>query len=271
MSAPQPLYVDSTATGIRLEGPTLVVARPARSDTRVPLRRLARVIVRGAVPFASDALLGCLGASVPVTFVALDGQVLGYCISREQREWSAEELLARLLADPNWRDLIARWARHAESEAMMRTCQRMRVNPDLDTRPATVRAMLAGALPGGATPGAAAVLRRLDGLLCAHLAELLQRAGISPCYRGQDASPLDLRPSFAAALGWHLWPIAARFIDHQHRHRAAPPRRPGGEDHTSDDRRRRLVVAYEAAAPMIDAAFRRSLTSLVMLLRESLS
>jgi len=55
MTALQPLYVDSAAAGIRLEGPALVVARQARADTRVPLRRLARVVVRGAVPFATDA------------------------------------------------------------------------------------------------------------------------------------------------------------------------------------------------------------------------
>jgi CRISPR/Cas system-associated endonuclease Cas1 len=73
MTALQPLYVDSGATGIRLEGPALVVAQPTRAETRVPLRRLARVVVRGTVPFATDALLGCLGAGVPVTFVALDG------------------------------------------------------------------------------------------------------------------------------------------------------------------------------------------------------
>lgn len=270
MTALQPLYVDSTAAGIRLEGPALVVTRLARADTRVPLRRLARVVVRGVVPFATAALLGCLGAGVPVTFLALDGQVLGYCIGREQRSWSTRQLLEQLLADPGWPELIGRWARHSESEAMMRTCRRMRIQPGLDTRPATVRTLLAQSLPGGPTPGASAVLRRLDGLLRAHLAELLERADIPPRYRGQEASPLDLRPCFTAPLGWHLWPTAARLLDQRHRRPAAPVRHKGKTAQMPDERRR-LVVAYEAAAPMIEAAFRRLLANLDILLHENLS
>jgi hypothetical protein len=228
------------------------------------------VVVRGAVPFATDALLGCLAAGVPVTFVSLDGQVLGYCIGRERRAWSLDQLLDRLVADPGWPELIGRWARHAESEAMQGACRRMRVQPDLDTRPATVRALLAAALPGGPTPGAQSVVRRLDGLLRAHLTELLQRAGIAPRFCGQDGATLDLRPCLAQALSWHLWPVASGVLDHRLRHPARPAA-PGGSADPADDRRRRLVVAYEAAAPMIAAAFRRALAELDALLRESLS
>lgn len=277
MTAPRALYVDSAATGIRLEGPALVVARPARADTRVPLRRLARVVVRGGVPFATDALLGCLGAGVPVTFVALDGRALGYCIGPERRVTTIGPLLERLVADPDWPELIARWTRHAESEAIRRTCRRMRVEPDLDTRPATVRSLLAQTLPGGATPGAASLLRRLDGVMRAHLAELLQRADIPPRFRGQEGSPLDLRSCFAAALVWHLWPTAARILDHRRRHPDKPAQRgwqvdvAGEQADPPDDRRRRLVVAYEATAPMIEAEFRRGLACLDGLLREHLS
>jgi hypothetical protein len=270
MTALQPLYVDSTAAGISLEGPALVVARPARAATRVPLRRLARVVVRGAVPFATDALLGCLGAGVPVTFVGLDGQVLGYCIARERRAWSLDQLLDRLMADPGWPEPIGRWARHAESEAIRHACRRMRVQPDLDTRPTTVRVLLAAVLPGGPTPGAEAVLRRLDGLLRAHLAEMLQRAGIPARFRGQDGTALDLRPYLTQALGWHLWPVAAGVLEYRQRHPARPTT-PGMTGDRTDDRRRRLAVAYEAATPMIAASFRRALAELDALLRESLS
>lgn len=265
MTALQPLYIDSTASGVRLEGPALSVACLARADTRVPLRRLARVVVRGAVPFATDALLGCLDAGVPVTFVALDGRVVGYCIGRETREQSIGLLLQRLVADPGWPELIGRWARHVESVAMRQACQRLHVNPGLDLRPTTLRGVLARQIPGAATPGAEAALRRLNGLMQAHLADLLQRAAIPPGFRGHSASPLDLRPGFAAALGWHLWPVLARLLDDERRHpRIRPSRRPS-------DRRCRFVVAYEGAAPAIAARFRRMLACLEILLRESLA
>jgi hypothetical protein len=275
MTAPQPLYIDSTATGVRLEGPALVVTLPERADARVPLRRLARVVVRGVVPFATDALLGCVGAGVPVTFLSLNGEVLGYCIGRERRPWTIGPLLERLVADPDWPGLVSVWTRHAESEAIKRTCHRMGVPIELDMRPASVRVRLGQALPGGLTPGAEATLRRLDGMLRAHLAELLQRVGIAQRFRGQEGAPLDLRPCFATALGWHLWPTLRSVLEHRRRHPAKPDARrwPAGERNGGLDpqaSRKRLVVAYETTAPIIEAAFRRLLVNLELLLRESL-
>jgi hypothetical protein len=272
MIGARPLYVDSTAAAIRLEGPALVVARAAQADTRVPLRLLSRVVVRGCVPFATDALLGCLDAAVPVTFVALDGRVIGHGIAGATRArspvaWSIASALARLVSEPTWPDVMATWRRHAEQAAMLRSCQRLRISLTLDLRPATVRVLLAQAMPGGATPGMESVLRRLEGLLAAHLAELFSKAEIPAEFRGHDGSPLDLRAYFAAVLRWHLWPTAATLLAHQQQH----PRPAGRRATPSDARRRRLVVAYEAAVPLIEAAFRRLLTSLELRLRDALS
>ncbi|MGH7067929.1 MAG: CRISPR-associated endonuclease Cas1 [Acetobacteraceae bacterium] len=273
MTALQPLYVDSAASGVRLEGPALAVTCPARADTRVPLRRLARVVVRGAVPFATDALLGCLDAGVPVTFVALDGRVVGYCIGRETRVQLIGPLLERLVNEPGWPEIVGRWAQHIESLAMRQTCHRLQVEPGLDTRPATVWALLARQIPSAATPGAEASLRRLDGLMRAHLVDLLQRAGIPSRFRGRSASALDLRPYFANALGWHLWPVLARLLEYQGGHPwiSASRRWPDGRRADRDaHRRRRFVVAYEAAVPAMEAKFRRMLACLEGLLREHL-
>jgi hypothetical protein len=272
MTGLRPLYIDCSAAGIRLEGPALVVARPAAAETRVPLRRLSHVIVRGAVPFATDALLSCLSAAVPVTFIALDGQVIGHGIAgsagvQKPAACSIASLLARLVMEPSWPDVMSTWLRHAEQTAMLRSCQRLRVHLGLDLRPATVRVALARALPGGPTPGLDSLLRRLEGLLAAHLAVLFQRAEIPVAFRGHDGSPLDLRSYFVAVLRWHLWPTAAALLAHQHCHHHVHSRHAA----TSDARRRRLVVAYEATVPLIEAAFRWLLTSLDLRLREATS
>ena len=123
-----------------------------------------------------------------------------------------------------------------------------------------MRAALARQLPGGATPGAHSAMRRLDGFMSAHLAELFARAGVPLCFRGGRGSPLDLRPAFRAALRWHLWAPLRCWLDLQQRHPLTDRSRA----------RRRIVAQYEAAAPQIAARFRRLVTSLDRFLREEL-
>ena len=102
--------------------------------------------------------------------------------------------------------------------------------------------------------------RRLDGYLCAHLAEQFGRAGVPLEYRGGRGSPLDLRPAFRSALQWYLLLPLGRWLELRQRH---PLTR-----EAAAAARRRAAAQYEAAAPQIAARFRRLLGSLDRLLRE---
>jgi hypothetical protein len=260
VTALRPLYVDHGAAAVRLDGPALIVAQPDRADGRFPLRLLSRVVVRGPVPWSMEALFACLESAVPITFLSLDGAVIGLCLGRDRPEESLAMLLDRLLAEPGWAEIYQRWAEAAERRAIVEVARRLALPVGVDLRPAVVRVLAAAQLPGGDTPGARSALRRLDGYLCAHLAELFGRAGVPLAYRGGRGSPLDLRPGFSAALRWHLWPPLKRWLELRQTH-PAPPAAAGVA-------RRRAAAQYEAAAPHIAARFRRLLASLDRLLRE---
>lgn len=256
----RPLYVDRAAAAVRLDGPALIVEQPECAEGRFPLRLLSRVVVRGPVPWSMAALFACLSAGIPVTFLSLDGAIVGLCLGRDRPEESLAMLLDRLTAEPDWTEIYARWRIAAERRAMVEAARRFALPLGPDLRADGVRKSLAAHLPGGDTPGARSAMRRLDGFLDAHLADLLARTGVPLCYRGGRGSALDLRPAFHAALHWYLWAPLRRWLDLQRLH---PPA----------DRslaRRRIAAQYEAAAPQIAARCRRLFTALDRFLREEL-
>jgi hypothetical protein len=260
MTALRPLYLDRGAAAVRLEGPALIVDQPDAAEGRFPLRLLSRVVVRGPVPWSMEALFACLASGVPITFLSLDGAVVGLCLGRERPEESLAMLLDRLLAEPGWAEIYGRWSRAAERRAIVEVARRLALPLDTDLRPEVVRALVAAQMPGGDTPGARSMLRRLDGYLAAHLSELFGRAGVPLAYRGGRGSPLDLRPAFRAALRWYLWLPLQRWLELRCEH----PTPRGGASAV----RRRAAAQYEAAAPQIATRFRRLVASLDRLLRE---
>jgi hypothetical protein len=260
MTALRPVYIDRGAAAVRLEGPALIVEQPERAEGRFPLRLLSRVVVRGPVPWSMEALFACLGAGIPVTFLSLEGETVGVCLGRDRPEESLTMLLDRLTGEPGWAEIYRRWHIAAERRALVEVARRLDLPLTGDLRRDCVLSALAASLPGGDTPGARSAMRRLDGYLCAHLAELFTHAGVPLCYRGGRGSALDLRPAFRAALHWYLWPPLGSWLDLQRHH---PP-----ADRSAA--RRRSVAQYEAAAPRIAARFRRLLASLDRFLREEL-
>ena len=262
MTALRPLYLDRGAAAVRLEGPALIVDQPDAAEGRFPLRLLSRVVVRGPVPWSMDALFACLASGVPITFLSLDGAVVGLCLGRERPEESLAMLLDRLLAEPGWAEIYGRWSRAAERRAIIEVARRLALPLGTDLRPEVVRALAAAQMPGGDTPGEHSAMRRLDGYLAAHLSELFARAGVPLAYRGGRGSPLDLRPAFRAALRWYLWLPLYRWLELQQSH----PLSRGG----ASPARRRAAAQYEAAAPQIAAKFRRLVASLDRLLREEI-
>jgi hypothetical protein len=260
MTALRPLYIECGAAAVRLEGPALIVDQPEAAEGRFPLRLLSRVVVRGPVPWSMEALFACLASGVPITFLSLDGVVIGLCLGRDRPEESLAMLLDRLLGEPRWAEIYQRWTKAAERRAIVEVARRLALPVGTDLRPEVVCTLAASHLPGGDTPGARSAMRRLDGYLCAHLSELFARAGVPLEYRGGRGSPLDMRPAFHGALRWYLWLPLRCWLELRRDH-PAPPLGAGAA-------RRRAAAQYEAAGPQIAARFRRLLASLDRLLRE---
>ena len=135
MTALRPLYVDHGAAAVRLEGPALIVDQPDCAEGRFPLRLLSRVVVRGAVPWSMEALFACLASSVPITFLSLDGEVVGLCLGRDRPEESLAMLLDRLLAEPGWAEIYQRWCKAAERRAIVEVARRLALPVGTNLRP----------------------------------------------------------------------------------------------------------------------------------------
>jgi hypothetical protein len=105
------------------------------------------------------------------------------------------------------------------------------------------------------------VLRRLEGLLAAHMAQLLKDAGVG--MRWATPAPderVDVFGACVQAAGWLLLPALSRILAHRRRHPRAWRR--GG------DRQRRVARAYETVSPAVAAATTRRLRRLEIWLWE---
>jgi hypothetical protein len=228
--------------------PALIVDQPdcAEGRFRPPLSR----VIRGPVPWSMEALFACLASSVPITFLSLEGDLVGLCLGRDRPEESLAMLLDRLLAEPGWAEIYGRWCKAAERRAIVELAHRLAVPVGADLRPQVVRALAASHLPGGDTPGARSALRRLDGYLCALSPSSSPAPGFARISR-RPRLPLDLRPGFRGALRWYLWLPLSRWLEAGRRHplprdgkRGAPPR----PEHGRLPRNRR-AVSPPAASP----------------------
>ena len=116
----KPLYLASGHRWqVRLDGAALRVCGRARAPSRYPLRRLSRVVSATDVQWNTEALLGCLGAGVPVLFCDSGGRPKAWCFGPRRRETTLEGLLREGLSRMDWDDRFADWRRAAERREMM--------------------------------------------------------------------------------------------------------------------------------------------------------
>jgi hypothetical protein len=118
----KPLYLDGT-TPLRvvLDGPGLRVRAAGAADRLFPLRRLSRVVVCGKVDWATEALLACAQASIPVSFVRRDGvlraRVLG---ASPRKDWlRLDALLVEFLESPGSVDRYRDWGSARAQQARL--------------------------------------------------------------------------------------------------------------------------------------------------------
>ncbi|MYJ23119.1 MAG: hypothetical protein F4101_07050 [Nitrospira sp. SB0673_bin_12] len=69
-------YIDGhRAARVMRDGPALRVRMLQRADLLIPFHRLCRVVVMGPVVWSSQALRGCIDASIPVSFLSRNGRL----------------------------------------------------------------------------------------------------------------------------------------------------------------------------------------------------
>ena len=78
----RPVYLNASAVRrVTLEGLALRVQSRDTAARYFPLRRLGRIVTRGAVQWSIAALLECMRVGIPVTFLDSEGRALGLCYS----------------------------------------------------------------------------------------------------------------------------------------------------------------------------------------------
>lgn len=242
----QPLYLDGARSPLTVlpEGPALRIRQEGVADFILPLRRIARVLVRGTrVQWRTEALTNCLRAGVPVIFVGAGGAVLGGCYALSvpcQRQGLAG-VLAERACEP---DLPGRL------DAVLRACERAAILQLLqvarwtlaDLRPHAVASACRERLPAEA----AGMEAQMAALCTALVLAGLSRAGVGPRFLADCAGGFPLAERLAAVLAWSLWPALWRLGAYLRRH---------GSKHAEEQARsRRAARAFEAEAPRLENA-----------------
>lgn len=259
----QTLYLGAEAQQVRLDGPSLLVSAQDRADARVPLRVLARVVARSSAEWSTAAIVACLAGGIPITFLRGDGATLGFCLPSGRR--SAD--LARLLeiAERRWDGPagFANWARAEERRAILRLISMRPVQIVVsDPRPEQLRAAILAAA-GSDRPHAASILAMLEGMLAAHLPQILLASGLPARWAAPSApGRMDLFGTCLQANRWHLVPLLEQLMAHRRRHPDA-----WGEPGA---RGRRIARSYEGRSSSIAGLVRAQLRRLEMLLWEDI-
>jgi hypothetical protein len=256
------LYLGHDARAVRLDGPSLLVDASDRAESRIPLRLLARVVARTSADWSTDALTNCLGAGIPITFLRPDGSPLGYCLPAARRVADLGRLLE--ITERRWDgpEGFGNWRAAEQRRAILRLAAIAGSHHSVpDARPDRLREKILAAA-GAERPFVAATLLALEGLLSAHLPQILLSAGLpprwaSPAYPGR----MDLFAACFDANRWNLIPVLDRLLQHRRRHPDAW-RRPR-------DRQERMARAYEAHSASIEALVKAQLRRLEFLLWEN--
>lgn len=201
----RPLYLQGRAgCAVRLDGPALRVAMPARADQWFPLARLSRVVVTGRVEWSTEALLACAGRGISVTFLDRDGRTRAYLFGDSGVRESLLHRLRDLLDRPDWRARYGDWYRGMESRARKALCRRLGLDP-LSLKPARLLQQMRLVKRRHVS---AAVLdwleARLHDWLAALVAAELQAAGLDAARLRACGERLALVADLTRLLAWDL-------------------------------------------------------------------
>jgi len=213
----RPLYLaHGSASQVIHDGRALRVQATGRAVAWYAYAKLSRVVSATDVQWQTAALLACLNAGVPVSFLDARGNVQGYCYGSLRRETTLDNLLAIALDAPDWESRFEFWYRGMHRQCMLRALATVGLPPRHLDHPPTVRSALCNAYHRHLGRPLAPLLRHLDGTLHAFAASVL-RQHIDAQTLGHPRPGQSLVDAFATLLGWPafhlLQPLDATRID----------------------------------------------------------
>lgn len=214
-----PVHLDGQASPLLvvLDGPSLCVRRAGTADLRLPLRRLGRISVRGAVTFAAAVLPACLQAGVPVSFLDGRGQALGQLVPSHSRRGDLGSLLGEVIERGQAAAIRERWRAVVIREAVARTMLALGLRLEAP-RPELVHRAAARAIDAvGAPLPTEEIYARLFALGVGLVAEMLLAEGAGAAYQGADTG-WDLGADLREVLAFDLWPLTRNVAAYLARH-----------------------------------------------------
>lgn len=259
-----PVHLDAVESPllVALDGPSLRVRRAGSADVRLPLRRLARITVRGPVTFAAEALPACLEAGVPVAFLDRRGHALGQLVPLRRRHQDLAALVDEAVAAGRFPAIRRSWRAAVVHAAAARTVLALGLSlPDL--RPDRVHRAAARAIDRrGAGVATEELYARLFAPGASLVAELLLEEGAGARFQGADPD-LDLAADLREVLALDLWPVVATLADYLARH--------GAKHADGKAFQARVVRRFEAARPRLALRLADAGLELRRLLREAVA
>lgn len=209
MSDCRPLYLlAEQRIAVDFAAPALRVAAAGRAPTYHPLARLSRVLSRGRVAWAGDALAACLEGGVPVLFVGDHGRVRGALSPARTDPAGLGEHLRCAAEAPEWPERYANWHRAQQQRliAHLGTALGWRIT---DLRPAPVRRQLDQMLLHRWHRSPQHLLAPYAPVLRASVTAELTIAGIDPAMSAGVWGGVDLTNDL---VGLSTWPLRGRLL-----------------------------------------------------------
>lgn len=209
MTDRRPLYVlAEQRIAVEFAAPALRIVAAERAPTFHPLARLSRVVSRGRVDWAGEALAACLEAGVPIVFVGDEGRLRGVLSLTRSDPAGLGEYLRCAAESPDWPERYGNWQRAQQRRLIVRLCAALGW-PSADVRPEVVRQRLDQALKHHGQDAPQHLLAPYVPLLRAAVAAELSAAGIDPGMSAGAWGGVDLGRDLTSLA---IWPLRGRLL-----------------------------------------------------------
>lgn len=198
----KPLYLEyGREWRVRIDGPALRVDAEHRASAWYPLNRVSRVVSAIDTQWATDALLTCLRAGVPVQFMDGFGELQAYCYGARRRETTLAGLLNEAIEHPEWSDRFDLW-RRALSAQMIAAALRCAGLAPAHELACSARSDLCNAHHLRLRRPVGCLLRHLAGATHAFVSQRLHEEISEPRLLGHPQPGLCFAATFADLMQW---------------------------------------------------------------------
>lgn len=196
-----PLYLyGRQPTSVGIDGPALKVEVAARASRRFPFARIARIISGHRVEWRAEALSCCQQQRLPIVFVGADQQVTGYLQPIQAMRSRLDRLIEEFVDRPDWSAHYHNWQR-AERMDLLLAWRAARQQAGFQVDESHFDELVRRHVYHPDQPSYRPTVAGLPaGMISAYVLQVLDRAGLQPCYWGDGGQPLSLADDIDALL-----------------------------------------------------------------------